>query len=467
MYEAVIGLEVHVELKTEGKLFCKCKNRFGDKINTNCCEICTGLPGAIPVFNEECLIPAVKTGLILNCKISEKTRFDRKNYFYPDLPKGYQISQLYEPFATDGHIDLPRSGKTIRIREVHMEDDAAKLMYGDGRTVVDYNRCGVPLVEIVTMPDFRTSDEVTEFMEILRKDLRAAGVTDGRLEQGSMRADINLSVRIEGESLGTRTETKNMASFKAIAKAIEEETRRQILILEKGGQVIQQTMRFDEETLKTEVMRTKENSDDYKYFPDPDLPYITVSEEFSRKIRDMIPELPSQKERRFSEEFGLRDEDAKVICRSDEVADVFEKAAKMSGLNEETVSLLLTHIASSEKLPAPEALAKTAVLMAGGKISAGMAKTLLIEVSKTGEDPDEYVEKRGFIRITDDGLIAEAVDKVLADGDNAKAISDFRSGKDKVLGFLVGKVMRELKGKGDAEKVRLILLNKLVGDIDG
>ncbi len=467
MYETVIGLEVHVELKTDGKLFCKCKNRFGDKINTNCCEICTGLPGAIPVFNEECLIPAVKTGLILNCKISEKTRFDRKNYFYPDLPKGYQISQLYEPFATDGHIDLPRSGKTIRIREVHMEDDAAKLMYEDGRTVVDYNRCGVPLVEIVTMPDFRTSDEVTEFMEILRKDLRAAGVTDGRLEQGSMRADINLSVRKEGENFGTRTETKNMASFKAIAKAIEEETKRQISVLEKGGKVSQQTMRFDEEALSIEVMRTKENSDDYKYFPDPDLPYITISEEFSRKIRDMIPELPSQKERRFSEEFGLRDEDAKVICRSDDVADVFEKAAKISGLNEETASLLLTHIASSEKLPAPEALAKTAMLMAGGKISAGMAKTLLTEVSETGEDPDEYVEKRGFIRITDDGLIADAVDKVLADGDNARAISDFKSGKDKVLGFLVGKAMRELKGRGDAEKVRLILLNKLVGDIDG
>ena len=278
MYETVIGLEVHVELKTEGKLFCKCQNRFGDPLNTNCCEICTGLPGAIPVFNEECLIPAVKTGLILNCEISEKTRFDRKNYFYPDLPKGYQISQLYEPFAINGHIDLPVSGKTIRIREVHMEDDAAKLMYENGRTVVDYNRCGVPLVEIVTMPDFRTAEEVTEFMEILRKDLRAAGVTDGRLEQGSMRADINLSVRKEGESLGTRTETKNMASFKAIAKAIEEESKRQILLLEKGGRISQQTMRFDEETSRIEVMRTKENSDDYKYFPDPDLPYITISE---------------------------------------------------------------------------------------------------------------------------------------------------------------------------------------------
>lgn len=467
MYETVIGLEVHVELKTDGKLFCKCRNRFGDPVNTNCCEICLGLPGAVPVFNEECLIPAVKTGLILNCKISEKTRFDRKNYFYPDLPKGYQISQLYEPFATDGHIDLRRAGKTIRIREVHMEDDAAKLMYEDGRTVVDYNRCGVPLVEIVTMPDFRTADEVTEFLEILRKDLRAADITDGRLEQGSMRADINLSVRKVGESLGTRTETKNMASFKAIAKAIEEETKRQISILEKGGKVIQQTMRFDEETLSIEVMRTKENSDDYKYFPDPDLPYITISEDFSGKIRDMIPELPSQKERRFSEVFGLRDEDARVICRSGDAADVFENAAKMSGLNDIVASLLLTHIAYSEKLPAPVALSRTAELMADGKISAGMAKTLLTEISETGEDPDEYVEKRGFVRITDDGLIADAVDRVLSDEGNAKAVSDFKSGKDKVLGFLVGKVMRELKGKGDAEKVRTVLLNKLVGDIDG
>lgn len=466
MYETVIGLEVHVELKTEGKLFCKCRNRFGDPVNTNCCEICTGLPGAIPVFNEECLIPAVKTGLILNCSISGKTRFDRKNYFYPDLPKGYQISQLYEPFAKDGHIDLPGSGKTIRIREVHMEDDAAKLMYEDGRTVVDYNRCGVPLVEIVTMPDLRTADEVNEFLEILRKDLRAAGVTDGRLEQGSMRADINLSVRKPGESLGTRTETKNMASFKAIAKAIEEETKRQISILENGGKVSQQTMRFDEETLKIEVMRTKENSDDYKYFPDPDLPYINISEEFIRSIRDMIPELPSQKERRFSEEFGLRDEDAKVICRSDDVADVFEKAIRMSGLNETVGSLLLTHIAATDILPAAEALSKTAALVNGGKISAGMAKTLLADVSKTGEDPDEYVEKRGFVRITDDGLIADAVDKVLNDADNAKAISDYRAGKDKVTGYLVGKVMRELHGKGDAGKVRAILLDKLVGDID-
>ncbi len=467
MYETVIGLEVHVELKTEGKLFCKCQNRFGDPLNTNCCEICTGLPGAIPVFNEECLIPAVKTGLILNCEISEKTRFDRKNYFYPDLPKGYQISQLYEPFAINGHIDLPVSGKTIRIREVHMEDDAAKLMYENGRTVVDYNRCGVPLVEIVTMPDFRTAEEVTEFMEILRKDLRAAGVTDGRLEQGSMRADINLSVRKEGESLGTRTETKNMASFKAIAKAIEEESKRQILLLEKGGRISQQTMRFDEETSRIEVMRTKENSDDYKYFPDPDLPYITISEEFSRKIRDMIPELPSRKEKRFMEDFGLRDEDSRVICRSDDVADVFEKAAKISGLNDVVASLLLTHIAASEELPTPEALSKTAVLLHSGKISAGMARTLLSDVAVSGEDPDEYVENRGFVRITDDGLIADAVDKVLSDSGNAKAVSDFKSGKDKVLGFLVGKVMRELKGKGDAEKVRSILLNKLVGDIDG
>lgn len=458
MYEMNIGLEVHVELLTAHKIFCGCKNVFGAQISSNCCEICMGLPGAIPVFNEECLKPAIKAGIILGCNIREVTRFDRKNYFYPDLPKGYQISQLYEPFAYDGKVELTRNKKTIRIREIHMEDDAAKLMYENGNIIVDYNRCDVPLAEIVTMPDFTCADEVVEFLEILRKDLRAAGVTDGKLEQGSMRADVNLSVRKEGEPMGTRTEIKNLSSFKAVSKAIEKESERQISLLEKGQKIRQQTLGFDEQTFEIKIKREKENSNDYKYFPDPDLPPITISRELISSINEEIPELPTIRERRLSREYGIRSEDAVTLVKEPVLADLYEASAKLTGLNDVTLNLVLSSLPSEGPLPTPEALSSVASMLSSGKISSGMAKTVISETAKRGCDPESYVDEMGFTLITDEGKIEEAVLNVLNDSSNSKAVEDLRSGKDKVLGFLLGKVMRELGGKGDPQKVREILL---------
>ena len=466
MYEINIGLEVHVELLTSRKIFCGCSNSFGSEINTNCCEICMGLPGAVPVFNEECLGPAVKAGIVLNCKIKDETRFDRKNYFYPDLPKGYQISQLYEPFAVNGSVDLPRTNKTIRIREIHMEDDAAKLMYENGMTIVDYNRCGVPLAEIVTMPDFTNADEVVEFLDILRKDLRAAGVTDGKLEQGSMRADVNLSVRHPGEPMGTRTEIKNLSSFKAVSKAIEEESKRQIALLEQGIPVKQQTLGFDEQTFKINIKREKENSNDYKYFPDPDIPVIKISRELLESLRSAIPELPSERERRLQTDYDIRLEDAVTLVKEPSLADLFERSAKISGLNAITLNLVLSALPSGGKLPAPKDLATVAMMLDEGKISAGMAKTIISECVISGANPEEYVKEKGFLLITDESEIKNAVFKVLDDPSNAKAVSDLRSGKDKVMGFLLGKVMRELGGKADPNLARKVLCDNVIQKSD-
>lgn len=464
MYETVIGLEVHVELLTSRKIFCSCSNSFGDGINTNCCEICTGLPGAVPVFNEECLEPAIKAGLVLGCRINEVTRFDRKNYFYPDLPKGYQISQLYVPLAVDGSVEL--KGRTVRIREIHMEDDAAKLMYEDDRVIVDYNRCGVPLAEIVTMPDLTCAEEVVEFLEIIRKDLRAAGVTDGKLEQGSMRVDVNLSVRKPGDPLGTRTEIKNLSSFKAVSKAIEQERNRQIGLIEQGLPVMQQTLGFNEQTYEISVKRTKENSNDYKYFPDPDIPPITVSREMVEAFRRKIPELPSVREKRLVSEYGLRPEDSATLVRSCDLADLFEASSKISCLPAVTLNLILSSIPSEGRLPSPEDLAFVAGLADSGKISSGMAKTVLHETTVNGTDPRRYVEEQGFMMITDEDQIRSAVLKVLEDPSNGKAVEDLRNGKDKVLGYLLGKVMRELKGRADPVLARKVLCDNVLQKSD-
>ena len=462
MLETVIGLEVHVELNTEHKLFCSCKNRFGDPLNTNRCEICEGLPGAIPVFNKEALIPSVKTALILGCGVEESSGFDRKNYFYPDLPKGYQITQFYRPFAKGGKVYLPKAGKTIRIREVHMEDDAAKIVREGDKTTVDYNRCGVPLNEIVTMPDFRSGEEVTEFLEILRKDLKASGVTDGKMEQGSMRVDVNISVHDEGEEFGTRTEIKNLSSFKATYKAIEAERKRQEEIISAGGLIFQQTLRFDEDNETVKVMRDKENSDDYKYFPEPDLDDVIITEDFISEVRADIPELPSVRSERFVSEYRIREEDAVILCGDDKLADVFEKGAKKTGDPSVCSNLLVSFTGETGKVPDAEVLIAVSGLLIEGKISSGMARTLLKELFENGRDPYEYIREKDFLMITDDRAIEEAVLQVLGEEENKKAVSDYLQGKDKVLGFLVGKVMKKLKGRADPGKTRKILTDNLV-----
>ena len=331
-YETVIGLEIHVELLTEHKAFCRCKNVFGDAPNSNKCPICEGLPGAIPVFNREVLDVATKAGLILNCEINDMSGFDRKNYFYPDLPKGFQITQFYKPLCTNGFLYLPENEKRINISEIHIEEDASKIVRDGDDILVDYNRCGVPLIEIVTAPDFRNSSEVIEFLEIIRRSFQYGGISDCRIEQGSMRADVNLSVRIPGGELGTRTETKNMASFKAISRAIEEESKRQIELIESGVGVIQETRRWDENSGKTIFMRKKENSHDYKYHIEPDLLPIKVSSEYLLNMRNSIPELPFEKAKRYVDIYGLTPYEANILTSSRELIEFFEKATDTNNL---------------------------------------------------------------------------------------------------------------------------------------
>lgn len=468
-WETVIGLETHVELATRTKIFCSCTTRFGGDPNTHCCPVCTGMPGTLPVLNRKVLEFAVKAGLALNCDITRYSKFDRKNYFYPDLPKAYQISQLYLPIARDGAVPIRTQAgdKTIRIHELHMEEDAGKLVHDPwiDQTRADYNRCGVPLIEIVTDPDFRTAGEVIAYLEKLKETLQYLGVSDCKMQEGSLRCDVNLSVRPMGSGeLGTRTEMKNLNSFKAIARAIDYEAKRQIELIQEGKRVVQETRRWDENKDATYAMRSKENAQDYRYFPEPDLPPIELSEEYLEDLRAAQPELGEAKRARYQAEYGLPEYDSQMITSDSALARFFEDlvalgAPPKQGANwimGEVLGALSTRAMEPKdmKLTAPT-LARLIALVGEGKLNRNTAVKVFEAIFDTDGDVEAYVKEHGLEQVNDDGLVREAAAKVLEA--NPQSAADYKGGKEKAFGFLVGQVMRELKGKANPQSVNSIL----------
>lgn len=468
-YETVIGLEVHVELATKSKIFCGCTTQFGGDPNTHCCPVCTGMPGTLPVLNKKVVEYAIAAGLATNCTITQKCKFDRKNYFYPDLPKAYQVSQLYLPICRNGHIEIDVDGmkKSVGIHEIHMEEDAGKLIHDpwEDCTLVDYNRCGVPLIEIVSEPDMRSADEVIAYLEKLKLILQYLGVSDCKMQEGSLRADINLSVREVGEKeFGTRTEMKNMNSFKAIARAIEGERKRQIEVLEYGKKVIQETRRWDDNKDTSFAMRSKEDAQDYRYFPEPDLVPIEISDEWLKEIKDKEPELRDSKMLRYEREYDIPEYDASIITGSKRLADIFEatvaiceKPKEVSNwLMVETMRLLKEVEIEAEDLAlSPEKLANLIQLINEGKINRTVAKEVFEQIFKNDVDPKQYIEEHGLVMVSDDGVLRETILKVMEV--NPQSIADYKAGKEKALGFIVGQTMKEMKGKANPGMINEIL----------
>ncbi len=464
-YETVIGLEVHIELATKTKIFCGCSTEFGSAPNTHTCPVCTGMPGSLPVLNKKVVEYAMALGLATNCRITQVCKFDRKNYFYPDNPQNYQISQLYLPIARDGFVEIETAAgkKNVRIHEMHMEEDAGKLVHDewDDTSLVDYNRSGVPLVEIVSEPDMRSSDEVIAYLEKLRMTAQYLGVSDCKLQEGSMRADVNLSVRRAGtEELGTRTEMKNLNSFKAIAHAIEGERARQIELLEAGKEVVQETRRWDDNKESSYAMRSKEDAQDYRYFPEPDLVPVVISDEWIREVKARQPELRPEKLERYSREFDIPRYDAELITESKKVADLFEKTVELCGkpkkvsnwIMGEMFRLMKERGMEAEELAfSPENLAKLIDLADTGTISSSVAKKVFEKIFTDNVDPEKYVEEQGLKTVNDEGALRAAVEKVLAD--NPQAVADYKGGKRKAFGALMGQSMRAMKGKADPASV--------------
>ncbi len=468
-WETVIGLETHVELATKTKIFCSCTTEFGGDPNTHCCPVCTGMPGTLPVLNKKVLEFAVKAGLALNCSITRYSRFDRKNYFYPDLPKAYQISQLYLPIARDGAVSIHTDAgdKTIRIHELHMEEDAGKLVHDPwaDQTRADYNRCGVPLIEIVTEPDFRSADEVIAYLEKLKETLAYLGVSDCKMQEGSLRCDVNLSVRPLGSrSLGTRTEMKNLSSFKAIARAVDYEAGRQIELIQEGKQVVQETRRWDENKDASYAMRSKENAQDYRYFPEPDIPPIELSEEYLESLRAAQPELAEAKRKRYQAQFGLPEYDCRMITSDSALAAFFEGLTALGTPPKQGANWIMGEVlgALSARGLEPKAmkltpptLARLIALVGEGALNRNTAVKVFEAVFDTDADVDAYVKTHGLEQVNDDGLVREICAKVLAA--NPQSAADYRGGKEKAFGFLVGRVMGELKGRANPKRVNAIL----------
>ncbi len=468
-YETVIGLEVHVELATKTKIFCGCSTAFGGASNTHTCPVCTGMPGSLPVLNKKVVEYAVAVGLATNCDITRYCKFDRKNYFYPDNPQNYQISQLYLPICRNGYVEIetPDGDKRVGIHEIHMEEDAGKLIHDEweGCTLVDYNRSGVPLIEIVSEPDMRNAQEVIAYLEKLRLILQYLGVSDCKLQEGSMRADVNLSVReIGAEQFGTRTEMKNLNSFRAISRAIEGERERQIDLLESGGQVVQETRRWDDGKECSYPMRSKEDAQDYRYFPDPDLVPLSISEEWLEQIRGAQPELPTQKRKRYQEEFDIPDYDIRIITGSKRMADIFEATVALGGapkkvsnwLMVETLRLLKEKEMDTEDIRfSPEHLAKLIGLTEKKVINSTVAKEVFEAMFDRDVDPESYVEEKGLKTVNDQGALRETVEAVIAA--NPQSVADYKNGKERALGFLVGQTMKAMKGKADPAGVNALL----------
>jgi aspartyl-tRNA(Asn)/glutamyl-tRNA(Gln) amidotransferase subunit B len=468
-YETVIGLEVHVELATKSKVFCGCTTQFGGEPNTHVCPVCSGMPGTLPVLNRRVVEFAMAAGLALNCTITRKCKFDRKNYFYPDLPKAYQISQLYLPICRNGGIEIETETgrKTVRIHEIHMEEDAGKLIHDpwEDCTLVDFNRCGVPLIEIVSEPDMRSAQEVVAYLEKLRLILQYLGVSDCKMQEGSLRADINLSIREMGaKEFGTRTEMKNMNSFKAIARAIEGERKRQIELLEYGRKIIQETRRWDDNKDTSFAMRTKEDAQDYRYFPEPDLPPIEISDEWLQAVKTRQPELRDEKMLRYEKEFDIPAYDASIITGSKHLADLFEETVALCGkpkevsnwLMVETMRLLKEQELEPEEISfTPAQLSALIQMVDGNRINRTVAKEVFEKIFKENVNPEEYVEKHGLGMVSDDGLLRSAIEKIIAGSPQSAA--DYKSGKTKAMGFIVGQTMKEMKGKADPSAVNRIV----------
>jgi aspartyl-tRNA(Asn)/glutamyl-tRNA(Gln) amidotransferase subunit B len=475
-YEVVIGLEVHAQLATESKIFCDCSTEFGAEPNTHTCPVCLGLPGTLPVLNKKVLEYAILTGLALNCEISEYSKFDRKNYFYPDLPKAYQISQFDLPICKNGYIeiDTEKGLKRIGITRIHMEEDAGKLIHEGAiakstGSLVDYNRTGVPLIEIVSEPDMRSPAEAREYLTQLKQILEYLGVSDCNMEEGSLRCDANVSVRPVGQQeFGTKTELKNMNSFRAVERALEYEVERQIAVLESGRKVIQETRTWDDTLNKTISMRGKEEAHDYRYFPEPDLVPLEVSKDWVAKLENGLPELPRNRKSRFIEEYGLPEYDAGVLTSEKALADFFEEGVKAyndpkavsNWVMGEFLRLLKEENVEVEEVKLTgKHLGEMLKLMDEGVISGKIAKTVFEEMFKTGKDPETIVEEKGLKQISDEGQLEEIVLKVIAD--NPEPVEDFKNGKDRAIGFLVGQVMKETRGKANPQLVNKLLQEKI------
>ncbi len=460
-YETVIGLEVHAELSTKTKIYCSCENSFGGDTNTRCCPVCIGLPGALPVLNRTVVDYGIKAGLSMHCDIASYCKQDRKNYFYPDLPKAYQISQFDLPLCEHGYVEIDTEDgmKKIGITRIHIEEDAGKLLHAEGAnfSLVDYNRGGVPLIEIVSEPDIRSPEEALAFLEAIKSTLQAIGVSDCKMQEGSLRCDVNVSVRPEGQKeFGVRSECKNVNSFHAAARAIRYERDRQIAILEAGGTVEQETRRWDDAKGESFVMRTKEEAHDYRYFPEPDLMPIFVDDAWKEELRASLPELPSEKKKRYVEEYDLPKYDAGLLGASLGLSKLFEEAVK-EGAKPKTVSnwllgeiskILNESLMEAEDIPfGGKALAELISMIESGAISGTIAKQVLPEMFKGDKSPKQIVEEKGLAQISDEGAIMEMIQGVLEQ--NEAAVADFKAGKDKAIGFLTGQVMRASKGKAN------------------
>jgi aspartyl-tRNA(Asn)/glutamyl-tRNA(Gln) amidotransferase subunit B len=472
-YEVVIGLEVHAELLTDSKIFCSCTTEFGGAPNTHCCPVCLGLPGVLPVANKKAVELAVKAALALNCEIAGYSKFDRKNYFYPDLPKAYQISQYDLPLAVNGYVDIETEEgvKRIGIKRVHMEEDAGKLVHGEAGdySLVDYNRTGVPLIEIVSEPDIRSSEEARLYLNKLKSILQYTEVSDCKMQEGSLRCDANISLRPKGSGeFGTKTELKNMNSFKAVQKALDYEIERQRKVLERGESVIQETRRWDESRGITVSMRSKEEAHDYRYFPEPDLPPVVIDREFVERIRAGIPELSHERKRRYIDEYGLPEYDAGVLTDSKKLSDFFEECVRKypnakvvsNWIMGELLGALNAEDKEIEDTPlTPDHLVEMFTLMDKGTISGKIAKTVFKEMFETGKKPAKIVEEKGLVQISDEGELEKIIDKVIQE--NPQSVEDYRNGKEKALGFLVGQVMKHTKGKANPQLVNKLLKGKL------
>ncbi len=474
-FEAVIGLEVHVQLKTESKIFCSCSTQFGAPPNTHTCPVCLGMPGVLPVLNKKAVEYAMKMALATNCNINQTNVFARKHYFYPDLPKGYQISQYELPLAEDGWIEVEtEAGKRrIRINRIHMEDDAGKLIHDELRPVsyVDLNRTGTPLIEIVSEPDIRTPEEAASYLKKIRQLVRYLKISDGNMEEGSLRCDANISLRPRGrKELGTKAELKNMNSFRHVQKALEYEIRRQSALLLDGTKIIQETRLYDASKGVTHSMRGKEEAHDYRYFPDPDLVPIKIDDTWLEQVRKSLPELPDAKMGRFMEEYGLPEYDAKVLTNSIELADYFEQAVRLYPKAKKVSNWIMVELLKLTKKDdhdlskcnvTPQVLAELLSLIDKGTISNKIAKKVLEEVFEKGGSPSQIVEREGLAQVSDQSELSAIVEQVVQD--NPKEVEKYRAGKKKVMGFFVGQVMRKTKGKANPQMVNE-LLRKLLDE---
>ena len=468
-YEVIIGLEVHAELSTKTKAFCGCTTEFGGDVNTHCCPICTGMPGTLPVLNRKVVEYAIKAGLATNCEITRYGKQDRKNYFYPDLPKAYQISQFDLPLCVGGHVDIETENgkKSIGLTRIHIEEDAGKLLHDvvPGKSLVDYNRCGVPLIEIVSEPDMRSAEEAKAFLEELKSILECLEVSDCKMQEGSLRCDINVSVRPFGQKeYNTRTEMKNVSSFSAAYRAIQYEAKRQIEEMEEGRTVKQQTLRWSDEDGENYALRSKEDAHDYRYFPEPDLVPIVVTDDMIESIRELIPELPSAKRARFVSEYGITEYEAGLISASKSMSAYFEACAKLGAKPKTVANWLLGDIARlinekniefADMKITPEALVAFIALIEKGTISNTAGKKVIEIMFETQKAPDVIVKEEGLEQVNDEGALRKIVEEVLAN--NQKSVDDYRGGKKNAIGYLVGQTMRLSKGKANPQTMNALL----------